>query len=61
MKEPVDFTLDGASARSFYGYDTVIGDTREIWFIKDGFLYEVTTYKALDSWLASIMQHWKFI
>ena len=61
MKEPVDFTLDGTPARTFYGYDTLIGDTREIWFIKDGFLYEITTYKALDSWLTQIIQTWKFL
>jgi hypothetical protein len=34
--------------------------SREIWFIHDGFLYEVTTYKELDSWLATIMQTWQF-
>ena len=38
-----------------------MGDAREVWFIKNGFLYEVTTYKELDAWLASIMQTWKFI
>jgi hypothetical protein len=32
--------------------NSVMGDTREIWFIHGGFLYEVTTYKQLDSWLA---------
>ncbi|MBM2818058.1 MAG: hypothetical protein HW401_648 [Parcubacteria group bacterium] len=25
------------------------------------FLYEVTTYKALDEWLAKIMQSWRFL
>jgi hypothetical protein len=33
---------------------------REIWFIHGGFLYEVTTYKQLDSWLTPIMQTWQF-
>ena len=37
------------------------GASREVWFVHKGFLYEVTTYKALDSWLASIMLTWKFI
>ena len=37
-----------------------MGDTREVWFIHGGFLYEVTTYKQLDSWLAPIMQTWQF-
>ena len=38
-----------------------IGHTREVWFIHNGFLYEVTTYKEIDEWLGSIMQTWKFI
>jgi hypothetical protein len=37
-----------------------MGDTREVWFIKGGFLYEVTTYKQLDTWLAQILQTWQF-
>jgi hypothetical protein len=44
----------------FYGNNSIMGDTREIWFIHGGFLYEVTTYKQLDSWLAPIMQTWQF-
>ena len=36
-------------------------DWREVWFIHGGYLYEVTTYKELDTWLGSIMQTWKFI
>jgi hypothetical protein len=44
----------------FFGSNSVMGDTREIWFIHGSFLYEVTTYKELDSWLAPIMQTWQF-
>jgi hypothetical protein len=44
----------------FFGSNSVMGDTREIWFTHGGFLYEVTTYKELDSWLAPIMQTWQF-
>jgi hypothetical protein len=32
-----------------------------VWFIKGGFLYEITTYKEFDAWLAQIMQSWQFI
>ena len=38
-----------------------MGDTREVWFIHGGFLYEVVTYKELDDWFAGIMRTWKFI
>ena len=43
-----------------YGSNSVMGDTREIWFIHAGLLYEVTTYKQLDSWLVPILQTWQF-
>ena len=44
-----------------FGKKTSAGDWREVWFIRRGFLYEVTTYKELNSWLANIMRTWKFI
>ena len=33
-----------------------MGDTREIWFINAGLLYEATTYKQLATWLTPILQ-----
>lgn len=61
FKEPKGVTIDGAQGTMFFGYNKTMGDTREIWFIRDGFLYEVTTYKELDDWISSIMQTWTFI
>jgi hypothetical protein len=58
--QPTHVAVDGVPATMFYGSNSVMGDTREIWFIHGGFLYEVTTYKELDSWLAPIMQTWRF-
>ena len=60
-KEPVDVVIGGVRATSFFGNNAVMGDTREVWFINRGILYEVTTFKELDSWLAGIMQTWQFI
>ena len=48
-------TVDGVQAVRFHGQDAQIGDTYEVWFIKDGFLYEVTTYKQLEPWLDQIL------
>lgn len=53
--------LDNSPATMFFSTNAVMGDSREVWFIKNGFLYEVTTYKELDSWLAEIMTTWKFL
>jgi hypothetical protein len=52
--------LDGKPATMFFSTNAAMGATREVWFINHGFLYEVTTYQELDSWLARIMQTWKF-
>jgi len=48
-------------ATMFYGNNPIMGDTREVWFINGGYLYEVATYKSLDTWLAGTMQSWKFL
>lgn len=61
FREPVEVLIDGARATAFWSANSVFGETREVWFIKNGFLYEVTTYKQLDSWLAGIMTTWKFL
>jgi hypothetical protein len=54
-------TIDGVAGTAFYSVDASLGDTREVWFTHDGFLYEVTTYKALDEWLREILTTWQFI
>ena len=47
-------------AVTFNGYDETLGDTREVWFIHNGFLYEVTTLKGFGDWFIDIMQTWRF-
>lgn len=59
--DPQNVVIDGAQATLFTGYNPIMGDTREVWFIRDGFLYEVATYKPLDAWLGQMMQGWKFL
>ena len=61
MQTPTDIVVDGTRATMFFGNNTIMGDTREVWFIHGGFLYEVTTYKELDTWLGGIMRTWRFI
>lgn len=66
MKEPVDVViggpveLGGVIATAFFGEHSVMGETREVWFIYGNYLYEVTTYKKDDVWLAGIMDMWRF-
>lgn len=56
-----NITIDGATGAAFYSESTTLGETHEIWFIHDSFLFEVTTLKPLDTWLATIMQTWQFL
>lgn len=65
-QEAILGTLTGASeeerihALLFWSHDPSIGKTREVWFTHDGYLYEITTYAYLDSWLAKILSTWNF-
>ena len=61
MKNPIALTIDGATATMFESYDEFIGELREVWFIRNGYLYEVTTPKVLDQWLGEIMLTWRFV
>ncbi|MDB5189260.1 MAG: hypothetical protein JWL82_217 [Parcubacteria group bacterium] len=54
-------TIDGVVAAAFTSSNALLGETREIWLIHGGYLYEVTTLKPLDTWLNGIMQTWKFL
>ena len=60
IDRPTEVLIDGLQATIFYSKNTFMGDTREVWFINNGFLYEVVTYKDLDDWLSKIMTTWKF-
>ena len=42
-------------AMAFVSENPIMGETREVWFIHDGYLYEVTTYLSYDEWIADIM------
>jgi len=38
-----------------------MGLTYEVWFIRDGLLYEISTYKQLEPWLNDIISTWRFL
>lgn len=59
-KDTKDVSVDGAAAVAFHGFDPRIGQTYEVWFIKDGLLYEVATYRQLEPWLDQILSTWRF-
>ena len=61
IKNPEQRVLkNGEVALMFFSQESSIGETREIWFIHNGFLYQISTYKELDSLVAKILETWKF-
>lgn len=56
-----DVTVGGVTGAAFYSANATLGETLEMWFIHEGFLFEVTTLKPLDIWLTKIMQTLEFI
>ncbi len=52
--------IDEVVGATFLSRDMVLGETREVWFIHGGYLFEITVPKALDEWLGTIMGTWKF-
>jgi hypothetical protein len=61
MKDPGDITVGGAKATAFFSTNAAMGDTREVWIVKDGYLYEIVTYRPFDAWLTEILTTWQFI
>lgn len=61
IEQPTDIIVDGTPATMFWSKDRVLGETREVWFIKDGFLFEITAKRELDAWLSSVMSRFSFL
>ena len=53
---------DGVGPRAviFFGEQDGLGETREVWFVRGDFLYQITTFKRLDSFLAEILSTLQF-
>lgn len=53
-------TLDGVRAVTFNSQDAALGKTREIWVIRNGYLYEITTMAGAANWFDPIISTWRF-
>ena len=67
IEEPVEVIVNpGAPPEGqvaglvFWSAHPVIGRTRELWFVRGGYLYEITTYAHLDGWLGRLMDSMRF-
>ena len=56
-----DATLDGVRSVTFNSFDNTLGETREIWVIHNGYLFEITTFKGVGNWFTPIIQSWRFL
>lgn len=64
IREPLEALIGPSKdirALLFWSEDPAIGRTREVWFVHNSYLYEITTYAHLDSWLAGLMTTWRFL
>lgn len=59
-EHPVNILVGGVPAVMFFSKNAILGDTVEVWVIKNGYLFEITAPKPLAVWLANIMQSWVF-
>jgi len=53
-------TIGDVTGTAFDRSDSNLGDIHEVWFIRGGYLYEVTTLKPLEEWFAPILESWRF-
>ncbi len=37
-----------------------LGEAREVWFLRNGYLFEVTSRMENDAWLATVLKTWQF-
>lgn len=61
VRENVEKTyVDGVEAVTFTSVDENLGATREVWVIRGGYLYEITTFRGVGNWFVPIIQTWKW-
>lgn len=53
-------TASGEKALSFISQDDLGGKTREIWFARGGYLYQIKAYENFEKELLKIIKTWKF-
>ncbi len=60
VSNPRAATLDGTKAIAFLSREEGTGEVFEIWFVRDGRLYQITTEIKFADGLQAILQTWKF-
>lgn len=53
-------TLVDAPALVFDSVNEEVGETHEVWFARNGYLYQIMTYKSFENEMNAILQTWRF-
>lgn len=61
IDNPQSISINGIDAFLFFGKDEDLGRTREVWFVNNGYLYQVSSWASFDEELSKIMATFKFI
>ena len=60
INEPGEAKLDGADSFVFYGYNEDIGDTFEVWTVRDEKLYQIMGRKTDEQLIVDTLNTWKW-
>ncbi|TSC62829.1 MAG: hypothetical protein G01um101448_351 [Parcubacteria group bacterium Gr01-1014_48] len=61
IREPQEVVLaDGTHALLFWSEEKSVGRTREVWIIKNEYLYQISALAHFDPLLARVMSSWRF-
>lgn len=60
FNKPIEIIIGNGLHALAFTSESDLGQMREVWFIRNNYLYEVTTYIDLDEWLVEIMKTWSF-
>ncbi|MEK7585218.1 MAG: hypothetical protein AAB455_01760 [Patescibacteria group bacterium] len=58
--EPAEVILDDQVRGLIFFSQQIGGQMREVWFLHNGYLFEVTAVASLDQWLSDILSTWHF-
>jgi hypothetical protein len=60
VEQPETWNVGGLQAVAFISENASFGKTREVWFVYNKNLYQITAYAELSNFLKQILSTWKF-
>lgn len=60
MQNPREIEIDSVPAISFNGNEESVGETYEVWFVHEGYLYQITAYVGFQEGIRKILGTWGF-